>query len=246
MLTYINASFENNPKTGTIKINIEPAVEIIENTFSIVISKKNMSRSGEQWKEIYRKEVVSIEDINISAADISVLAGSVYDYNIDIYSGNNLVESQLYSGIRCWFEGLFVGNFNKYYVAGSNFKTDYKKNRSVESVTTLASKYPYIVSNAALNYYTGTSTGMFLQLSEDGKKFMPDTYNAYTNEILEFLCDGTEKIIKTHDGNMWYVSIDANPQIVNTGFWGANEIQFSWTEIGEVPIENIVIFKAGE
>lgn len=233
MLNYIKASFANSPGNGSIEIKVSPLVDVIENTLSITISRRDTS--GGSWVDVYKKEANTVNDLSFELFDILAVSGAKYHYNVDIYQGNSFVESQLYENVQCYFEGLFVGNFKEFYVAGSNFKTDYKVNRLVEYVTTLSSKYPYAVSNAAVNYITGTSTGLFLETTSDGKKFDRDTYSRMTDKVINFLRNGEDKILKTHDGHVWYVNIDASPQQVNSGFWGVNDIQFSWTEIGEVP-----------
>lgn len=238
MLSYIEVSIANNPYSASIEIVSSPSVDSIENTFSIIVSRR---KDGDSlWTDMYTREVDTVEDLSFRLIDILTACGTIYHYNIDIYQGETYVESQMYENIKCDFDGLFVGNFNKYYVAGSNFKTDYKVNRSVEYITTLASKYPYAVSNSELNYISGTSTALFLKLTEDNRKFERDYYSKYTDEVMDFIRNGEDKIIKTHDGHIWYVSIDANPQQVNSGFWGANDIQFSWTETGDVPTTGMV------
>lgn len=233
MLSYLKASIKSNPYVGSIEIEIAPNKDVFENTFSMTISRRKVE--GGSWTDIYNREISSTEEAKMKLIDILAVSGTKYHYNIDIYEGDSFIESQLYEDIQCQLDGLFVGDFNKVYVAGSNFKTDFQVNRIVEYVTTLASRYPYAVSNAAVNYITGTSTALFLPLTEDNRKFERDYYSKYTDEVLSFLRDGNEKILKTHDGHIWYILIDANIQQINSGFWGANDIQFAWTEIGEVP-----------
>ena len=238
MLSYIKVSISNNPYDGSIDIDVEPMLDTVENTFSITVSRRIVDEGS--WEDVYTKEILTIEEATFKLKDVLAVCGTNYHYNVEIYEGNSFVESQMYENVRCQFDGLFIGDFNKSYVAGSNFKTDYKVNRIVEYVTTLASKYPFAVSNASVNYITGTSTGLFLPTTPDKRKFERDYYSKYTDEVMSFLSDGGEKILKTHDGHIWYVLIDANPQQVNSGFWGANDIQFSWTEIGEVPVSGMI------
>ncbi len=132
-------------------------------------------------------------------------------------------------------EALFVGNASKSYVALSNFRTEIARNNSVEYVTTLRSKYPYAVRNGEVNYTTGVSKGLFLRLAPNGRNFLPDYDHSFATEIINFLSDGTPKIVKMLNGQEWYVSIDGNPREIYSEFLGAHEIEFSWTEIGAVP-----------
>ena len=242
MLSLLSVTIANNPYNGSIDIEAKPVASSVENTFSITISRRESS--GGAWVDIYKKNIATRKDMNFKLSDILAVCGTYYHYNISVYNGNSLVESQMWENVQCNFDGLFVGDFNKVYVAGSNFKTDYKINRIVEYVTTLASKYPFAVSNADVNYVTGTTTALFLPVTSDGRKFERDWYSKYTDEVMDFLRDGNEKIIKTHDGHIWYVMINGDPQQVNGGYWGANDIQFSWTEIGSVPTSGML--EAGE
>lgn len=235
MLTYIKATIQNNPYIGGLVIKSIANVEEIGDVASIVISRKRSDSSS--WEQIHIVNVKAVEDLSFELVDYITLSGVSYSYAIDLMNANNStpIESGLFENILCVFEGLFIGNAQRQYVAGSNFKTTVKRNTLKDYVTTLAGKYPYAVSNSELNYSTGSSSGLFLKYSLETKRFIPDVDHSYANEILDFLIDKTSKIIKTHDGQMWYVSIDANPSEVYSEYIGAHSISFNWTEIGEVP-----------
>jgi len=56
------------------------------------------------------------------------------------------------------------------------------------------------------------------------------------------LSDGTDKILKTSDGEVWYVSVDPGINITSDDhFIGSNKIEFNWTEIGDVPVLKKVV-----
>lgn len=239
MLTYLSVAIKNNPIRGCIELITTAQKEEVGSATSIVINRKQTDQN--QWKVVCKRIISSIEDFNSTMLDLSAISGKYYTYSVDIMNGDNVIESQTYDTVQCKFEGLFIGNENKQYVAGSNFQTDTKRNTEVSYVTTLGSKYPYRVSNGMANYATGSSSGLFLQVTEDGKKFKPDYDHSYSTEILDFLTDGSNKILKTDDGQAWYVSIDddtASP--FNEHFSGMNEVKFSWTEIGEIPEKSVV------
>lgn len=235
MLTYINVTIENNPYKGGLVIKSTSNVDDIGDVASIVISRKRSDSNT--WEEIYTISVAAIEDFSFELVDYITLSGVLYDYNFDIMDSTGVIpiESGIIHNTKCSFEGLFVGNANRQYIAGANFKTETNRNTQVQHVTTLEGKYPYRVSNANTNYTTGKSAGLFLKLTEDKRRFVPDSDHSYSKEILDFLTDGTSKVIKTHDGQAWYVSIDANPKEVYSDFIGAHSIDFSWTEIGDLP-----------
>lgn len=235
ILTYINVTIQNDPYIGGLVIKATPNVSSIGSVASIVISRKRSDST--KWTEIHTILVTTVEDLRFELVDFITLSGVSYSYNFDIMDSDGLIpiEFGIIDNIKCSFEGLFVGNADRRYVAGANFKTETNRNTQVQYVTTLAGRYPYAVSNADTNYTTGKSTGLFLKLTNDKRRFIPDDDHSYANEILGFLTDGTSKIVKTHDGQAWYVSIDANPQETYSDYLGAHSISFNWTEIGELP-----------
>ena len=235
MLTYINVTIENNPYKGGLVVKSTSNVDNIGDVASIVISRKRSDSN--KWEEIHTIPVAAIEDLSFELVDYITLSGVSYDYNFDIMDSAGLIpiEFGIIDNTKCSFEGLFVGNKNAQYIAGANFKTETSRNIQRQYVTTLAGRYPYAVSNADTNYTTGRSSGMFLKLADDLKRLIPDRDHSYASEVLYFLTDGTTKIVKTHDGQAWYVSIDASPKEVYSEFTGGHSIEFAWTEIGELP-----------
>lgn len=240
MLTYIKITAQNNPYRGGIEIKSEANVDTLSNVTKIRIMRKV---TGGSWNEIQSIGVSSIDDLNFSLLDISTISGKSYSYSFDVMNGTSIVENGLTDYIPFSFEGLFVGNFDKQYVAGSNFSVDsVQRNTSKTYVTTLSGKYPYAVSNANSNYTTGTASGLFLELTDDKRKFVPDYNHSYSNSIVDFLTDGTYKILKTHDGQAWFVSIDQNVSLPsNEHYTGMNAVQFNWTEIGDMPVFGMVV-----
>lgn len=240
MLNSISVSIENDYIHGGIRIKSTSNVNKIGDIASVVISRRPVSSSI--WADVYVIEVNGAEDLSFDLLDILALSGTAYNYNIDLMPTGSIIplESEVFYNIKFKFEGLFIGNFERFYVAGTNFKTETKRNMQVEYVTTLSGKYPYRVSNSETNYTTGSSSGLFLKLTDNQKSFEPDYNHSYSNEVLEFLCDGGSKILKTHDGQMWYVSIDGNPNKIYSDYEGMNALQFNWTEIGEVPASGMI------
>lgn len=241
MLTYINVTAQNNPYRGGIEINSEANTSSVSGITKIRIMKKQIGTGS--WVETQSINIESVDDLNFSLLDISTRSGKTYSYSFDIMNGNSIVESGLVENIQFSFEGLFIGNYNKQFVAGSNFSIDsLQRNTSKTYVTTLSGKYPYAVSNASDNYSSGSASGLFLELTSDKKKFVPDYNHEYSDSIVDFLTDGTYKILKSHDGQAWFVSIDQNVSLPsNEHYTGMNAIQFNWTEIGDLPVFGMVV-----
>lgn len=240
MLTYINVSAQNEPFKGCIAIKSTSLTDNIGEASSIIVSRKCYNDTD--WSVIRTVSLDSAESLSFELFDYSVKSGTSYSYNFDIMKENDIVpiESGMIENIDFTLDGLFVGNSQKQYIACSNFKTEVSRNNSVEYAMTVASKYPYAISNSALNYSTGKSSGLFMHFDDNMRRFVPDNDHSYATEILDFLTDGTPKIIKTHAGQIWYVSINANPKELYSDYIGMHLIEFSWTEIGELPISELV------
>lgn len=242
MLTSITVVVQNNPYLCGIELASAVNVQSVGDITSVVIYRKEGEGVFEVVGEI---EVTQLSDLTFDILDAGTKSGTPYTYSIDVMQGDTIAEFQTYDPVLCAFEGLFIGNEEAYYIAGTNFKTETKRNIQREYVKTLSGRYPYAISNADTDYTSGTSTGLFLQLTQDRKKFLPDTYHSMSDRVIDFLCDGTPKILKTHDGQVWYVSIDASPNTVYSEFIGNNAVQFGWTEIDDVPLESL-IYLTGE
>lgn len=240
MLTYMSATIENDPYNGGIRITGNKSGSSIGSIKKLVVSRKIYGTSS--WTDIYTKNITNANDFNIALLDITAKPEYSYSYTISLNGTNTTIEFQIYDNIKCVLDGLFVGNFDKQYVAYTNAETDTKKNNQVNYVVTLAGRTPYRVANSQVNYTTGSSSGLFTKLTVDKKKLVPDYNREYTNEILDFLTDGTAKILKTNDGDIWYVSIDDGANAgFNDRYFGMNGISFNWTEIGDVPPFGMVV-----
>lgn len=240
MSRYISVEAKNNQYRGGIELISTAITDSIENVTSIKISRKEHGKVG--WADVYTIDIENLSDLNFKLFDILTISGKTYSYGFDIMYGNQVIWQESANDVECWFDGLFIGNFDVQYIAGTNFETNARRNNQVEYVTTLAGRTPYRVSNAETNYSTGQSSGLFLKVTEDGKKFIPDYYHDYSKEVLDFLTDGTDKILKTNDGEAWLVSIDSGSSSpFNDHYTGMNSIKFSWTEIGDLPPFGMVV-----
>ena len=242
MLTYIEVSVSNDPFRGGVTLVSKAKKTSIDEVDSIKIYRKENNFSADLVL-LDTIKVTSVSDLNFKRFDMTAVSGKEYVYVIDVMSADDMmpIEFQQFGVVKCKFDGLFVGDNNKQFLAGVNFKTEVKQNTQVEYVTTLNSKFPFRVSNSITNYSTGASEGLFLKFLEDKKRFIPDYDHSFSKSVIDFLTDGNSKIVKTHDGQIWYVSIDANPIPVYSDYTGMNAVSFNWTEIGDVPQFGMVI-----
>lgn len=240
MLTYLQVTLNNNPMRGGIEINSTTLKSNIGSVNKVKILRKNIDEIA--WNTIKEIPITASSDLTFSYLDITVASRNTYRYSIDVMNSSTLIESQILNDVDCWFEGCFVGNFNKQYITGTNFEVESSIQGEIAYVTTLGSRTPYRVSNALTSYSTGSCSGHFFELTGDGKRIVPDDNYKHTNAVANFLTDGTGKILKTTDGQMWYVSIDSGvSKPFNDNYTGMNSIEFNWTEIGDVPVIGLAV-----
>ena len=238
VLTCIRVQINNNPYRGGIEIKSKANGSLPSGVNQITIKRKELN--GSTWITLITKTISKVTDLTFDSFDILANSNCTYEYVVDVYKGETPYQSQLFT-VECWFDGMFVGNFDRQYFAFANCETETKRITQVEYVTTLSGRTPYRVSNADTNYTTGTSKGLFFDLDQNGNP-VPDYNHQFSNDVVDFLTDGSSKILKTSDGQIWYVSIDDTIELpYHERYLGYNEIGFNWTEIGDVPPFGLVI-----
>lgn len=238
-LTSISFTIENNPYTGSVDWNTENQAVSLGDIGFLSLYRRVHGINNTYFK-IYEKEITSLNDLTIAESDFTAKSGTVYDYYIELTDTNTatatVLEFLTVNGIESWFDGLFIGNYEKQYMAYLDCSTTTKRSVQSEYVTTLNGRTPYVVSNSNINYTTGSSSGLFSRLDNRNQPIAEMT-DSYRDEVVDFLTDGTNKIIKTNTGGMWYVSIDPEVNIENDDrYIGHNIISFNWTEIDDVPL----------
>ncbi len=234
---YFTITVENLQNRGTIKIT----------------STSNGDSPGDINKvRIKRKKTgtvtfVTLTEISISAAsdftytyyDKECRSGVSYDYQVIPVNSESVEQLGQTATVVSSFDGIFISDSTADWYCELNATYDYTVNTSVSYVKPLRSKFPIRVSNGQTRYCTGEVEGLFLPKDSN------DCYNDavsiiaaardYKNLLIDFLCNGNTKLLKTYDGLIWNVGIDANPKENFSPYPGASEIKFNWTEIADPP-----------
>ena len=238
-LNSIEFSAENNQYTGTIDVQTQGTVEQLENAAKLVIARKIYGETG-NGDIIFEKDLTEVADLDNLYKDMSVRPNVKYTYMATIYNSSSVVIEFGNTSAEAWIDGIAIGDFDTQYLAPLSCKSDYARNTQVNYVTPLAARTPYRVTNSAMNYTTGQSSGLFLRVDENNNLVKEDN-SSYTREVVNFLSNGENKILKTTDGDMWYVSIDGNVSVDFDDYHvGYRIINFDWTEIGDVPLRKQV------
>lgn len=242
-LSSIIINITNDYAKGYMVISSTKKTTVSENINYVLISRRKHGINN-NYEMIYEKAITSPNQLSFTYYDMTTRSGTSYDYYISLADNNTpsrtIIEFGNVNNIECWFDGLFIGNNSKQYLAPLNCSTNTTRNTQANYVTTLSSRTPYRVSNSNVNYTTGQSSALFTPLDANNQPTLQST-KEYIEEVVDFLNDGTEKILKTHDGEMWYVSIDPGVNVSHDDYYtGSSKIDFNWTEIGDVPIKKVV------
>ena len=243
-LTSIDINVTNNNYKGYIKVESIKKTGASGSIMYVLIFRRRHGAS-EDYTKVFEKVITNLNQLTFLYMDLSVKSGTSYDYHVELTDGNSagytIIEYGDINNVECWFDGLFIGNDEKQYFAPLNCETTITRNTIATYVTTLSSRTPYRVSNSAINYTTGQSSGLFIPFDANNQFDIQQT-KEYLEEIVDFLTNGEEKILKTSDGEAWYVSIDPGVNITSDDrYQGSSRIEFNWTEIGDVPVFKKVV-----
>lgn len=234
--TILYARFNNNTYAG----NIDTAVA----DCSHVLLKRRTPHTF-QWQTIYVQPITTRDDFEITFNDYTVRAGAEMEYAVvPIFHG---LESN-YDTTTCkseFTEMFLISNDTVYGTTITDGFCDTTRNIPSSNVELLNYKYPLFVRNSIANYDTGECTGMFVKMTDDDGQCsleMLDTANDYTRsmyqkEVMDFICDGSPKILKLPDGRMWIVQITPSPTDSADTQYNNRNISFQWVEIGDANSE---------
>lgn len=198
------------------------------------------------WSTIGIFELKGNTSFSHSVLDVTSVSQKKYDYMLQVMEMDGAeaseIQYEIIYGIECDFGGLLISDGTEHYVAHLDCKTETTRNNSVQYIQTIANKYPHVVYGSKYNYTTGSSEGLFAPLN-DSCEFEFEYTHDYSNKVLDFLTNQKPKVLKTHDGQIWLVSIDSNPQEVYSEFAGDQVIKFNWTEIGDKPTSGLVVLQ---
>ena len=238
-LSSIDISITNNAYKGYIEISSTKQQNVSNNIHYMFISRRIHGFGGD-YTRIYEKVITSTSQLTFEDLDITAKSGVVYDYYIELTDGNtagyNVIEFGTIYNVESWFDGLFIGDYETQYFAPLNCKTETTRNTQSNYVTTLSGRTPYKISNTSLNYTTGQTSALFMPLDQYNQP-IKQVSKEYAEAVVDYLTDGKEKILKTSDGRVWYVTIDPEVNIAfDDNYIGAGDISFNWTEINDVPV----------
>lgn len=230
----------NEPRLCTIRIDCEPndfAMNDLNSIESVRIKRK--TDGSDDITIIGEMKIGNKTELSFAVRDTTAQSHKKYRYYaIPVIKGREAVGT--YEDVESVFSAYFIGNLNKQFVCALNAKCERSVHYNMSYVQTFYRQYPHAIQNGNMKYNTGSFTGLFLDRDESGE-FTKENAQAFKEQVIEFLTDGDFKIIKTGEGNMWYVQINGEIRENYSDFIGASTISFDWTEIGAATDDGIVV-----
>lgn len=227
-LTIMNANFNGDLKAGNIDFVADQITGIrikrrIEGTFD--------------WLTLAEIPVNNISDFSFIKHDNLNAYGVTYQYSFVPYINEtelNYITNEIYSE----FNGVFICDNQtifKYYT-GVKFNS-FNRNNSASVFTPLGRKYPIVVSNALLNYTTGSVSGTIITEEDLQNNFFNVVKEKqYRDQLLDFLLNKKAKVIKSWNGETYLMMVIDSPAIAHRNEAGQAiaDVSFKFAEIGDV------------
>lgn len=235
-MPYQTIVLTNKPYLCGIEIACTKHAEAPEDATSVVL-RRRISGSG-AYTDIATITITTPDNLTFTCTDYNVVTGTSYDYLAVPYVGET-EGTGVGATVACSFDAVYISDTTGAWIAGLDVKVECQKNLTVEYQKTLAGVYPHRINNTANNYMSGTVTGLFVPIVANALSWT--TAAAYKRSLLEMLCNGQNKTLKTHQGDIWTVGINGNPKIDQNDTFAAATITFEWTEVAAAPTTGVVM-----
>lgn len=220
--TILHALFNENIAAGNVGFLLDEV--------SLLRLKRRESGTYE-WITLAEFPINAVEDFNISYIDRYANASTTYEYALVAVSDANIEGSSNAAEVESKFDGVMIAEKDMAYRAFLYDYTPTERNQLTSVVTTLHSKYPFIIKNSIANYTSGQIHAAFLPISEC---FIEHDYvqdSLYREAFTDFLTNGNPKLLKLDDGRSWIVNIIDN--VSHNENNGILYTDFSFVETGD-------------
>lgn len=220
--TYFHAKFNGTVYCGNVDFGVN-------NTTNILIKRR---KKGEfKWFPLFDIPANKAEDYDFTVIDPYAPQGDLEYAGVPIINGYE--GSYNITDVNYNFDGIMLIEKDEIVQTILDISITEDKATQIGMVNTIDSVYPYIFRNGNNNYFTGTLSATYIDLSNC---IIPDKDSMHTHyqHVMEFLNDGKPKILKCDDGRIRLISVTTPPNDSNSEHWDKHTISFGYTEIGNV------------
>ena len=208
-------------------INDPFAISGIDYSYTVYYRKSDEYKSSDKtgavlvWVPSHRTSVIKL------APNEDFIRG---DYKIDKLDLPTLNVNYITSSVSVMGVG---SENNQKYISIISPDTTIQKNKETAIVTTIGSKMPYIISNGEADYYTGSSSGVFVPYRCEDCDFDYTEARKYKNELNDFLSTSVPKLLKSYEGYGYIIGVSlASEQ--SKEHRNLIHTSFEWTQIGDL------------
>ena len=219
--TILDAQFDGTLSAGSIDADV--------NTTSEIRIKRRIKGTF-RWKTMYIQPIEDIESFNFDWYDKTAAGNVTYEYAyVPVVNGSegSISSNEIYSEFCDYF--LMDANQTYHLVANANMQPTFNQETSTQ--TTIGRKYPYIIKNGNVGYYSGTMSCIAVKELDDD--FDYEHGEIFRLEFDQFLTNGTPKLLKDWRGNIWIVFIVDSISRSNGDHYLAPEHSISWVECAD-------------
>lgn len=231
--TILLAKFEGNLFAGNVSDQYE------DDAYSLIFKKRVAGE--ETWMSFMDMKADPNVSLNeeLLFIDKYTKAGASYEYGIFIYYNDVLIDSpetnpSLMATATSDFCGTWIMDKDtSYFTEIEVDRNAIPYNSPSTIVTTLANRYPYVIKNGVLEYYSGTVSGVFADNDdcgyEFGRKAVP-----IRMALNKFLANGKSKVLKFDDGRTWIIGVNSAPSEAEHNHPDVIRTTFGWVEVGDI------------
>lgn len=222
--TILHALFDGNLHAGNVDFTVEQVSKI---------RIKRRKKNSYDWITLFEVPIEKVEDFDFERIDRYARSNQEYEYALVPVIGNaegNLNINSIYSE----FEGIYLVEKNLGYGSAIETSISTQKNRPTTVVNTLGRRTPYVITNGKNNYYSGQVSAIYVNQNPDTCEMETESGWQYREAIMEFLCDGKPKILKSDDGRIWMVNVVGSPSESENPHPLYPTTSFEWVEIGDI------------
>lgn len=219
--TLMQADFNDSLYAGSVNYSIDVVSEI---------RIKRRKKGDTRWKTLYIKKTDKISDFQFSYIDYLAAGNSTYEYMlVPLVTGEEGAATVV--EIESEFRDFYIIDRNQSYHIVLDATNDIQYNVESSAQTTIARKYPFIIKNGSVGYYSGTVKATFLELVDC--EWDVENGAHFRKLVDQFLANDNVKILKDEIGNIWLIMVvDSISQDCGDGILYPVH-SFSWTECGD-------------
>lgn len=183
---------ENNYEEGCVNLHISSDQKISTN----LILRRTDSKSNFSIWEDYKIFNIWDEQVDIDFIDFLVEHGVEYQYSIQTISSQGYRGTAIKSSpIAVFYEHMFLVGNNKQLKIKFNPKvSSWKRVLQESKVDTIGSKYPFIVRNGNVNYFTFPINGLISYHADEEELFCSKNSLCVSNQITTAIADTCNRL----------------------------------------------------